>query len=51
MLDHPTLSLRLGLRVDLTIEAFDGEASIRIAGAGGQPPQGPVPVEQPFCAC
>ena len=40
MLDHPTLSLRLGLRVDLTIEAFDGRPASASPVQAGSPRRG-----------
>lgn len=49
-LDHPSLALRLGLRIDLEIPVFTGQRLIRIGDANGAPLNGEVPIPQPWSA-
>lgn len=50
LLDHPTLALRLGLRIDLRMPAFSGDLLLRIGNADGAPLDGPIPIPQPWSA-
>ena len=48
LLDHPTLALALGLRVDIECEAFTDARMIRVVGADGKPLNGPIVRSQPW---
>lgn len=48
LLAHPHLARAVGLRLDLTIPAFEGPRSIRVVGPDGQPINGDKPIPQPF---
>jgi hypothetical protein len=48
LLDHPTIALRLGLRFDFEMPAFDGSRVLRAIDAGGRPLNGPTPLPQPW---
>jgi len=48
--DHPTLALALGLRVDVEIDAFEGDRFLRLVVDDAPPLQGPTRTRPPWSA-